>query len=116
MGTGTSSGTSATASTSPCTLSGAAARPPRTGPSQVPYVKLVIPTSLQHTARLSFTGVSRIDSTRTLAVLTRDPSARNTLAAPDTIAPVTKEVSGLSTSSRLVLPPSSVSVLRVTGA
>jgi hypothetical protein len=80
------------------------------------YVKLVNPTSLQHTARLSFTGVAHIDSTGTLTMLTGDPSARNALAAPDTIAPVTREVSGLSTSSRLVLPPSSVTVLRVTGA
>jgi alpha-L-arabinofuranosidase len=88
----------------------------RSGGATTFYVKLVNPTSLQHSVRLSFTGVSRIDSVRTLTVLTGDPSARNTLAAPDTIAPATREVSGLSTSSRLVLPPSSVTVLRVTGA
>ncbi len=88
----------------------------RSGGTTTFYVKLVNPTSLQHTARLSFTGVGHIDPTGTLTVLTGDPAARNTLAAPDTIAPVTKEVSGLSTSSRLVLPPSSVTVLRVTGA
>jgi hypothetical protein len=80
------------------------------------YVKLVNPTSLQHSVRLSVSGVSRIDPTGTLTVLTGNPSARNTLDAPDAIAPVTTEVSGLSTSTRLVVPASSVTVLRITGA
>jgi alpha-L-arabinofuranosidase len=79
------------------------------------YVKLVNPTALQHTARLSFTGIGHIDPTGTLTVLTGDPAARNTLDAPKAIAPVTREISGLGTSSKLVLAPSSVTVLRVTG-
>jgi alpha-L-arabinofuranosidase len=88
----------------------------RSGGRTTFYVKLVNPTSLQHTARLSFGGVGRIDSTGTLTVLTGDPSARNTLDEPDAIAPTTREVSGLGTSTKLLLPPSSVTVLRVTGS
>lgn len=79
------------------------------------YVKLVNPTAPQHTARLSFSGIGHIDATGTLTVLTGDPAARNTLDAPEAIAPTTREISGLGTSSKLVLAPSSVTVLRVTG-
>jgi alpha-L-arabinofuranosidase len=76
------------------------------------YVKLVNPTGMQQSVRLAFRGVSRVDATAALTLLTGDPSARNTLADPTAIVPQTREVSS---TSRVVLPSSSVAVLRVTG-
>jgi alpha-L-arabinofuranosidase len=76
------------------------------------YVKLVNPTGMQQSVRIAFRGVSRVDPTGTLTLLTGDPSTRNTLTSPNAIVPQTSEVSS---TSRLVLPPSSVAVLRVTG-
>jgi hypothetical protein len=79
------------------------------------YMKLVNPTGMQQSARINFRGVSRIDPTGALTVLTGDPSMGNTLEDPDAIAPQTRDFGGLVMSSRVVLPPSSVAVLRVTG-
>jgi alpha-L-arabinofuranosidase len=76
------------------------------------YVKLVNPTGMQQSVRIAFRGISRVDPTGTLTLLTGDPSTRNTLTNPNAITPQTREVS---TTSRIVLPPSSVAVLRVTG-
>jgi hypothetical protein len=56
--------------------------------------------------------VSRVDPTATETLMTGDPSARNTLAQPDTIIPEVREVSS---TARVVLPPQSVAVLRVSG-
>jgi alpha-L-arabinofuranosidase len=80
------------------------------------YVKVVNPTAMQQSARISFRGVRRIDPTATLTVLTGDPDARNTLAHPDAVVPASRKVSGVGMSSRFVFPPSSVTVLRVSGA
>jgi hypothetical protein len=79
------------------------------------YVKLVNATSQIQSARLTFQGVSRIVGTGTKTVLTGNPSARNTLAAPDTVVPVTQQVTGLGLSTRMSILPNSVTVLRVTG-
>jgi alpha-L-arabinofuranosidase len=79
------------------------------------YIKLVNPTAQVQTARLSLTGVSSVDGTGTLTVLTGDPAARNTLAAPTAVVPRTKQVNGLAATSKLTLPANSVSVLLVTG-
>lgn len=79
-------------------------------------IKLVNPTSQVQTTRLSLTGVTAVDGTGTLTVLTNDdPTARNTLAAPNTVVPVTKQVTGLSAMSKLTLPANSATVLVLTG-
>ena len=44
--------------------------------------------------------MSRIDGTGTKTVLSGDPSARNTLAAPDTVVPVTQQITGVGQSTR----------------
>jgi alpha-L-arabinofuranosidase len=64
--------------------------------------------------RITFQGVTRIDPTAVATELTGDPAARNTLEAPETIVPTTREVTGLTTTSRFTLPGYSVMVLRVT--
>ncbi|MFD1051330.1 alpha-L-arabinofuranosidase C-terminal domain-containing protein [Kibdelosporangium lantanae] len=79
------------------------------------YVKLVNPTAQVQTTRLALTGVSGVDGTGTLTVLTGDPAARNTLAAPDAVVPQAKQVTGLAATTKLALPANSVSVLVVTG-
>jgi alpha-L-arabinofuranosidase len=79
------------------------------------YVKIVNPTAQLQSARLTFHGVNAVDGTGTETVLTGNPSARNTLAAPATVVPVTRQVSGLARSTRLSVPANSVTVLRVTG-
>jgi hypothetical protein len=78
------------------------------------FVKLVNTTGQIQSARLTFQGVSSVDGTGTLTVLTGDPSARNTLAAPGTLAPVVTQITGLGQSTRLSIPANSVVVLRVT--
>jgi len=79
------------------------------------YVKLVNATSQVQSARLTFQGIGRIDGTGTLTMLTGDPATRNTLAAPDAVAPVTRQITGLGASNRLSIPANSVAVLRLTG-
>ncbi|HEX6681721.1 MAG TPA: LamG-like jellyroll fold domain-containing protein [Candidatus Limnocylindrales bacterium] len=79
------------------------------------YVKIVNTTTQIQTARLSFHGVSSIDGTGTRTVLTGDPSTRNTLDQPGAVQPVTEQITGLGPSTRLSIPASSVTVLRVTG-
>jgi alpha-L-arabinofuranosidase len=79
------------------------------------YVKLVNTTSQIQSVRLSFHGVSRIDGTGTKTVLSGDPSARNTLTAPDTVVPVTQQITGVGQSTRISIPANSVTVLRLTG-
>jgi alpha-L-arabinofuranosidase len=80
------------------------------------YVKLVNPTGQQQSVRLSITGVSKVDGTGTRTVLAGSPAARNTLANPTAVVPVTGEITGLTPSSRLTLPASSVTVLVITGS
>jgi hypothetical protein len=79
------------------------------------YVKIVNPTAQIQSARLTFQGVSTIDGTGTKTVLTGNPAARNTLTAPNTVVPVVQQVTGLGPSTRMSIPPNSVTVLRVTG-
>jgi alpha-L-arabinofuranosidase len=78
------------------------------------YVKIVNPTGQVQTTRLSLTGVTAVDGTGTLTTLTGDPSARNTLAAPNTVVPRTKEITGLTATSKLALPANSATVLVLT--
>jgi alpha-L-arabinofuranosidase len=84
----------------------------RNGRGTTFFVRLVNPTGMQQSVRIAYRGVSRVDPTGTLTLLTGDPSTRNTLSNPNAVVPQTREVS---TASRVVLPPSSVAVLRVTG-
>ena len=79
------------------------------------FVKLVNPTAQVQTTRLALTGVSSVDGTGTLTVLTGEPGARNTLAAPNSVVPQAKQVTGLAATTKLTLPANSVSVLVVTG-
>lgn len=79
------------------------------------YVKIVNPTGQVQSTRLSLTGVTSVDGTGTLTVLTGDPTAHNTLAAPNSVVPQTKQVNGLAATTKLTLPANSVSVLVVTG-
>jgi alpha-L-arabinofuranosidase len=79
------------------------------------YVKLVNPTGQVQSAHLTFQGVTSIDGTGTETILTGDANTRNTLTSPNAIVPVVQQVTGLGTSSRLSIPPSSVIILRVTG-
>ena len=79
------------------------------------FVKIVNPTGQMQSARLTFQGVSTIDGTGTLTVLSGSPTARNTLAAPDTVAPAVRQITGLALSNHLAVPANSVIVLRVTG-
>ncbi len=79
------------------------------------YVKLVNPTAQVQNTRLQLTGVTGVDGTGTLTVLTGDPTARNTLAAPSAITPQTREITGLSATSKLSLPANSATVLVLTG-
>ena len=79
------------------------------------YVKLVNPTAQLQSVRLTFQGVRSIDGAGARTVLTGDPSTRNTLAMPNAVVPVTGQVTGLGPSTRLSVPPNSVTVLRITG-
>jgi hypothetical protein len=79
------------------------------------YVKVVNPTAQTQSVRLSFSGVSKVDGTGTLTQLSGDPSAQNSLANPDTVTPRVTSLPGLGLTSRFVVPPNSVTVLRVTG-
>jgi alpha-L-arabinofuranosidase len=79
------------------------------------YVKIVNATGQLQSARISFFGVTRIDGTATRTDLTGDPSARNTLANPTAVVPTTREITGVSASTRFAFPPNSVTVLRITG-
>jgi alpha-L-arabinofuranosidase len=56
-----------------------------------------------------------VDGTGTVTVLTGDPAARNTMAAPNTVVPQTKEITGLTATSKLTLPANSATVLVLTG-
>jgi alpha-L-arabinofuranosidase len=79
-------------------------------------VKIVNPTAQVQSTRLSLTGVGKVDGTGTLTVLTGDPAARNTLTAPNTVVPLTKEVTGMSATAKVTLPANSVTVLVLTGS
>jgi alpha-L-arabinofuranosidase len=87
----------------------------RSGRNATFYVKLVNYGASRQTARITFQGVTRIDPTAVETVITGDPLARNTLDAPEAVVPATRDVTGLTTSSRFTLPGYSVTVLRVTG-
>ncbi|HEX5493026.1 MAG TPA: LamG-like jellyroll fold domain-containing protein [Mycobacteriales bacterium] len=78
------------------------------------YVKVVNPSTQLQSARISFTGVGRLDRTATETVLTGDPGARNTLATPDAVAPTTNQVR-VGNGQRFAFPANSVTVLRITG-
>jgi alpha-L-arabinofuranosidase len=79
------------------------------------FVKIVNPSAQLQSARISFFGVARIDGTATRTELTGDPAAGNTLANPAAVVPTTREITGVTASSRYSFPPNSVTVLRVTG-
>jgi alpha-L-arabinofuranosidase len=79
------------------------------------YVKIVNSGQQLQSARISFSGVTQIDGTATRTELTGDPSARNTLADPTAVAPSTRELTGVTASTRFTFPPYSVTVLRITG-
>jgi hypothetical protein len=76
----------------------------RSGRNATFYVKMVNCGASRQTARITFQGVTRIDPTAVETVITGDPLARNTLAAPDSVMPATRDVSGLTTSSRFAFP------------
>ncbi len=77
------------------------------------YVKIVNPSTQPQAVRISFTGVMSIDKTATETVLTGNPGARNTLAAPNAIVPQASSVT-LANGRRFAFPASSVTVLRIT--
>ena len=79
------------------------------------YLKIVNYGGTRQTARITFQDVTRIDPTATLTMLTGEPLARNSLEDPPAVVPTTKEVTGLTTSSRFSFPAYSVTVLKVTG-
>ncbi|MET3807479.1 alpha-L-arabinofuranosidase [Nakamurella sp. UYEF19] len=79
------------------------------------YVKVVNPSSQLQSARITIVNVASLDGTYTRTVLTGDPAARNTLAGPTTVVPVTTGVSGLTNGKLLTFPANSVTVLKITG-
>jgi alpha-L-arabinofuranosidase len=79
------------------------------------YLKIVNYGGTRQTARITFHDVTRIDPTATLTVLRGDPLGRNSLEDPTNVVPTSREVTGLTTSSRFSFAPYSVTVLRVTG-
>jgi hypothetical protein len=80
------------------------------------YVKVVNYSNQQQSARLNFTGVSRLDE-GDMTTLTGDPNVRNTLANPTAIAPgATKPLTNLSLNPRFTFPGSSVTVIKLVGA
>lgn len=79
------------------------------------YLKVVNPSHQLQSARVGFTGVSKLDATYTRTVLTGEPSARNTLVKPTTLVPTTSNVAGLTNGKLLAFPADSVTVLKITG-
>jgi hypothetical protein len=87
----------------------------RKGHSATFYVKIVNYGGTQQSARITLQVVTQLDATGAETMLTGDPLARNTLQTPEAVVPTTRDLTGLTTSTKLRFPAYSVTVLRLTG-
>ena len=80
------------------------------------YVKIVNFSSQQQSAKITLDGVTSLDPTGTLTMLTSpDANARNTLTSPQAVVPTTSTVKMAGLSNRVSVPGKSVIVLKVVG-
>jgi alpha-L-arabinofuranosidase len=80
------------------------------------YVKIVNFSAQQQSAKVTLDGVTSLDPTAKLTVLTGpDADARNTLESPEKIVPVTSTIPMVGLAHRLSLPGKSVTILKVIG-
>jgi alpha-N-arabinofuranosidase len=76
------------------------------------YLKIVNALASPQTAAVTLTGAESVNSTGTAIVLSSaNLTDTNTLAAPNKVAPVQSEITGLGKTFRHVFPPYSLTVL-----
>ncbi len=76
------------------------------------FVKVVNALSTPQDIELNIKGAS-VDPTGTISVLTGDLKAMNSLAEPKNVVPKTKMLTGVSPSFHCMLPPNSISVIKL---
>ncbi len=77
-------------------------------------LKAVNTTGSNESSTIKINGAGYIDPTGIATVMSNmDPNAENSFAAPTNVAPVTRTVSGISSSFDYIFPPYSVTVLRI---
>ncbi len=75
------------------------------------YVKLVNPTDADAPVQIDLPGVRSLASTATAVTLAADPSATNSIDAPDQVVPVTATVTGVKPGFTYTVPKSGIVVL-----